>query len=338
MNSRPKYSGCAIGGIARDLVLASRRRIYITGSTGWLGRCMLEALHRLFGAERFAEQVRAISSAGTPVSLRGGISVPTMRLIDLAVQRDHDSLMCHFAYLTKEKAMQLSLDDYVETNRRITRQVLDALDGLGCCGLFVPSSGAVYRPFVAEAALTPVNAYGKLKLQDEALSRAWAEAAPGRSAVVCRIFNLSGPYINKYSDYALASAIECTLQGRPVLIRTAATTLRSFVATDELLSLALALMLGPKPYIGTFDTAGEETLELDQMIAVVQQTLGRTTPLQRPPRTAVEDRYLGQRAPYAALLAQCGLPSVSLAEQILQTADYIRQFPQGADTAKATLK
>jgi UDP-glucuronate decarboxylase len=338
MSSTIPTSGCTIGGAARDRLLASGKRIYVTGSSGWLGRCLLEALHTLFGAQRFAAQVRAISSAGGVVMLRDGTRVPTLPLADLAAHRDNDSLMCHFAYLTKEKALRMSLDDYVAANRHITRQVMDALDGLGCTGLFVPSSGAVYRPFVAEPELTPVNAYGRLKLEDEALARGWAEAVPGRSAVVCRVFNVSGPYINKYSDYALASAIECTLQDRPVAIRTALTTLRSFVATDELLSLALALMLGPLPYIGTFDTAGEQTLELDEMVGIVQQTLGHATPLQRPPRSDVEDRYLGQRAPYAALLAQCGLPSVPLAEQILQTADYIRQFPQGANTAKAALK
>ena len=125
----------------------------------------------------------------------------------------------------------------------------------------------------------------------------------------------------------LTSIIESALHHTPIRIRTASTTLRSFVAIDELLSLAVALVLAPGQVSICFDTAGERVLEITDLIATINQCIPNRSPLERPALTGQLDRYLGDREPYAALLDRHAIAPVSLEDQLLWTAEYIRQNP-----------
>ncbi len=305
-------------------------RIYITGSSGWFGRCLLELLHTALGQAEFDSRVCPFTSRGQDVRLRDGRAVRTQRFDTLAQARDDDSVFLNFAYLTKEQTGKMALGDYLDANRAITQTVFNALDSLGCRALFMPSSGAVYRPDVAAAELTANNAYGKLKLEDEQRALDWAASATSsahKRAIICRVFNVSGPYINKYSDYALSSIIDASLRSDPIRIRTPKTTLRSFVAIEELLSLVLGMLLSPTQPTVTFDTAGEDVLEINALIAAVSARIPNQSTLERPALIDDIDRYLGDRETYAALLAEHHIAATSLARQIDQTAAYIRQFP-----------
>lgn len=326
-SSPPPPLACAIRGDALNWLRHSDVTIYITGCSGWFGRCLLEALVDTLGHPAFQRRVRPFTSSGRAVRLRNGLEVATRPFDSLTDQDDAHSVLLNFAYLTKEQAAGMPLDDYLAANRRICDTVFAALDRLGCRGLLMPSSGAVYRPDVRNASTTTSNAYGQLKLADEDRALAWAAGDTARRAVVCRVFNVSGPYINKYSDYALSSIIDSTLKGEPIRIRTPRRTLRSYVAVDELLSLFLGMLLAPSQESVVFDSAGDTVLEINDLVTAVADTLGRTVPLERPPLQADEDRYLGARAPYAALLDRYHVAPVALPDQIRQTADYIRQFP-----------
>jgi nucleoside-diphosphate-sugar epimerase len=318
---------CQLHGDALTLLAQSEHNIHITGCSGWFGRCTLEALYSALGAQAFQARVRPYTSGGGVITLRDGTLIPTLRFDSLPEQRDTQSVLLHYAYLTKERTASMALGDYLDANRVITDTVLNALAPLGCRAVFMPSSGAIYRPDVSNADVTLSNAYGKLKLEDEARLRQWAEAAPGRSAAICRVFNVSGPYINKYSDYALSSIIDAALRGLPVRIRTPRRTLRSFVAVEEVVSLAFGLLLAPPDPCVVLDTAGEEAYEINDLVREVGLALDREVALERPPLSDDEDRYLGSRAPYLAMLGRYHVTPVSMREQILQTAGYIRQFP-----------
>jgi UDP-glucuronate decarboxylase len=319
---------CKLRGDALALLKDDRRPLVITGASGWFGRCLLEALHSAMPRATFDERVLPFSSRGAEVRLRGGQSIQTRHFSELRQQCPEQSVLLHFAYLTKEQAVGRPLVDYIQANRDITNAAIETLSAQRISAFFMPSSGAVYRPAADEPQYTEANAYAKLKREDEKRAFEWCQEASDRRAVICRVFNVSGPYINKYSDYALASAIDCALRGVPITIRTPRRTLRSFTAVDDLLSIVLAQLLDPHgPHTPLFDSAGAQVVEIDELVAQVQATLGTTVTLQRPPRVDEEDRYLGEPHPYLDLLARYHVASATLDEQILQTAAYIRQFP-----------
>ena len=197
--------------------------------------------------------------------------------------------------------------------------MLAALDPIGAKAVFVASSGAAARADDA-AASREMRLYGRLKRDDEDAFAAWAEAT-GERAVIARIFNLTGPYINKHAAYAMASFILDALAGRAITVRAPREVIRGYVAIRELVSLALASMAGRG--VTRFSTGGVP-LELGDVARAVADALGGE--VSRAPITeAAADRYVGDTPGYAALLSQYGIAPTPLDRQIAETADYLRE-------------
>lgn len=181
----------------------SGARVLVTGATGWLGRAALEMLTQAF-PDTWARRVRCFGSHASSIRLRTGVELtqqPLAKMRELPVQ---PSVLLHFAYLTREKVADMPVADYVATNRAITQQTLDAAAAIGVERVFMTSSGAVYAALDRPQDPDPNLLYGRLKLEDEQALQAFAEQHPLVRVLIARLFNLSGPYINKLHSYALA--------------------------------------------------------------------------------------------------------------------------------------
>lgn len=309
---------------------AGETRIAVVGAGGWMGLASLELFHRLLGPQAFARRVLAFGSSARRLSLRDGLSVEQRPLSDLATLSPAPTLVLHLAYLTQEKAKAMSEADYVAANRSISAAVLEALGPIGATGVFLPSSGAAYLAEDPRAA-DSMRLYGRLKLEDEAMFADWARAQDGRRAVIARVFNLSGPYINKQSSYALACFIADALAGGPIEIKAARPVYRSFVAISELMSVVLGVFAdaGADP-VTLFDTAGDEALEMAEIAEGVRSALGAAGPIRRPPLDFDDqDRYVGDGSVYRSLRRRAEVTPVGFASQVRATAAFMAQ-PFGA--------
>lgn len=288
-----------------------------------MGLATLEALHGVLGAA-LGERVVCFGSSRRRLTLRGGLDVDQAPLAELARLSLAPTLVLHLAFLTQEKAGWMAREDYVATNRAISEQVFGSLDAIGATGLFVASSGAV--ELAARPGAEPNRAlYGALKLEDEARAAEWAERTAGR-AVIARIYGLSGPYINKQDSYALSCFIADALAGRPIAVRSAFPVWRSYVATDELMSLAFALLTDGAAGTTVFDTAGARGYEMSEIAAGVGKALGHSRGVTRPPLGGCrEDRYVGDGEVYARLCARHGVAPVDFARQVRETAIFMAE-------------
>lgn len=295
----------------------SGQRIVLTGAGGWLGLATLELLYRALG-DAARERVLAFGSSVRMLHLHDGTIIEQRPLVELAALPPAPTLVLHLAFLTKDRVAGMAADEYARANEALSRAVLDALAPIGASAVFVASSGAA-RVADDPAADPAMRLYGALKRRDEDDFASWARAT-GRTAVVTRIFNVAGPYINKHQAYAMAAFIVDALEGRPITVRAPHRVIRGYVAIRELMSLVLLLMLQPARVIA-FDTGGEP-LELADIAAAVAGVLGGT--VERAAITAGRvDLYAGDSEPYDALLTRHGIAPVSLAEQIADTADSI---------------
>ncbi|HEY2048279.1 MAG TPA: NAD-dependent epimerase/dehydratase family protein [Caulobacteraceae bacterium] len=310
-------------------------RIVVVGAGGWLGLATLELLHRLLGAD-FHRRVRAFGSNSRTLQLRGGIGVEQSAAQDLRRLAPAPSLVLHLAYLTQEKAKGMSVEAYEAANRAISANVLEALDPIGAVGVFVASSGAAYAADDPDAA-TSLRLYGNLKREDERAFAAWAE--PGdRRAAIARIFNLSGPYINKTSSYALACFIADVLAKRPVCVAATKPVHRSYVPISQLMSVVFGVLTDDRTGPVVFDTAGERAHEIGEVAAEVAATLGGDMPvLRRPLSSDAADRYVGDGVTYDELRLRYDVGSASFTDQILETAQFMTEFlpTLGADQESA---
>ncbi len=301
---------------------AGEHRIVLVGAGGWLGLATLELLHRLLGPDAFAARVIAFGSGARTLDLREGLRVAQRPLSELASLQPAPSLVLHMAFLTQEKAKAMSEADYIEANRAISGCVLEALDQIGAEGVFVPSSGAVYM-VDDTAAQASMRLYGRLKLEDEAAFTAWAEAGAKR-AVIARVFNLSGPYINKQSSYALACFINDSLAGRPIEIKATRPVYRSYVAISELMSVVFGVLLDGETGAIRFDTAGDHEYEMSEIAGAVVKGLAHKVPISRPEVTdLIADRYVGNQDSYSDLRVSLRVSALNFGQQIRETAEYL---------------
>lgn len=316
-------------GAAAERLAAGTERVVVTGSGGWLGMATLEMLAELFG-EAFADRVVCFGARPRRLALRGGAEAVQHRLSDIADLPPAPSLVLHLAFITLEPVMTLSAADYVAANRALSQQVRDALGPIGAKAVFQASSGAAALADPA-GGLQSKGLYGWLKLEDEAALAGWAEAE-GRGCLIGRVFNLSGPYINRRSDYALASFIADAQAARPIEVRAATPVWRSYVAIAELMSVVLAWLTGEAEGVARFETVGAETLEAGQIAQRVAAVVAPGIEVRRPrfDPEALANRYVGEGGAYDALRRAAGVEQTAFDEQVRTTARYMADHPEAA--------
>jgi nucleoside-diphosphate-sugar epimerase len=278
--------------------------------------------------DTFADRVVCFGSRPRLLFLRSGAEVVQHGMSDIVDLPPAPSLVLHLAFITQGPAMTLAAADYVAANRVLSRQVRDALTPIGAQAVFQASSGAAA---LADPAGGPQSKglYGWLKQEDEAAFADWAETE-GRGALIGRVFNLSGPYINRRSTYALASFIGDALAGRPIEVRAAAPVWRSYVAIAELMSVVLAWLTGSAEGAARFETAGSETLEAGEIARRVAAVLAPDVEVRRPrfEPEASGDRYVGDGSAYEVLRRTANVEQTPFDEQIRATARYMADHPE----------
>lgn len=294
-------------------------RIVVTGAGGWIGMATLELLAAALG-EKFTARVTCFGSRRRTLRLLDGTPIEQRPLAEICGLQPAPTIVLHLAFLTKDRAEAMDRAAYCAANRAVDQAVLDALDPIGAEALFVASSGAAARAGDPRAA-PAMRLYGTLKREQEERFAAWAEQR-GKRAVVARIFNISGPHVNKHDSYALASFIRDALAGRAIAIRSPHPVIRGYVAVRELMSLAFALLLDRRPGVIRFDSGGE-ALELQAIAAIVAEQFG-AVPIGRPSLDhGIVDRYVGDDRAYRALLAEHRIEPVPFPRQVIETAAFL---------------
>ena len=292
----------------------------VTGANGWLGSATLAMLRQALG-EAFETRVTALGSR---------YAHPVQALLQWQPPQDQAIVIFHYAFLTKDKVGGLSTDDYSERNAAISIKVRGWIEAGHVRGVVLPSSGAVYDHLFQKTRDPAAGLYGRLKYQDE-LAFTKSCTAHNTGLIIPRVFNLSGPYINKFDSYALASFIQSVLLGKRISIRAQKPVLRSYYHIGDLIELSLQLLLKQvTASVDCFDTAGCEIVELAEL---AQRTMSILTDCKhqeiiRMPivRDATIDRYVGNREKIAVIENCLDLQPKSLNEQISLTARYMQSL------------
>ncbi|OSZ70697.1 hypothetical protein CAP39_06965 [Sphingomonas sp. IBVSS1] len=313
-------TGLALPDSVANNVRSDRRRILVIGAGGWIGRTLLALLWQCLGPGEFSRRVVAFGSSARDIELSSTIKVSQQPLETLTDLEPAPSLAFHLAFLTKDKVAGMDRDRYITANRAVSDRVMAGLLSAGVDRLFLASSGAAAFADDASAA-DDLRLYGQLKREDEQRFADWA--TDGRRAMICRIYAVSGPYVNKPETYALASFIGAALAGGPVTVKAPRQVFRSYVAVREVLAAALAELLSAEaPPVTLVDSGGAPT-ELADVAAIVADLFG-TTMVRAPISEADSNIYVGDDIAWQKLLHRHGLGSMTLREQIWETAQWLQ--------------
>ena len=300
-------------------LLANHSRIVITGAGGWLGLATLELFNAALG-DQLAGRVACFGSRQRTLLLTDGTSVEQHPTVDIVQLEPAPTIALHLAFLTKDRAEDMDEQAYRAANEALDQTLLNALPLIGAEAIFIASSGAAARAD-DPAAAPAMRLYGALKRDQEARFADWADRHHKR-AVIARIFNISGPHINKRGSYALAVFILDALAGRPIAIHAPHRVVRGYVAIRELMSLVLALLLDKATGVTCFDSGGDP-LEMQEIAQTVADLLGPVTITRPTQDPAISDHYAGDAAAYRDVLASKAIDPVPFARQVIETAEFL---------------
>lgn len=307
-----------------DAVVRSDFTFIITGAGGWLGQATLEMLEQAMG-DSISRRVTAFTSSARELQLRSGRMLSCRALQDIAKISPRKSLIFHYAFLTRDKIADMPLETFITQNKAISDYVFAAMQYPGAAGIFVPSSGAVYRADRTMDEDMQKNPYGVMKAQDE---QRFLALSASRRVVISRVFNLSGPFINKLGSYALSSIIMDILNGRPIELHADKEVWRSYMHVRDVVELAMLMLIAETSMPCTpFDTTGEEDIEIGALAERVVRVLGKPGwSIHRPPILNSENRYIGDGNAIRGLLADFAIIPYGLDTQILDTAAYCQNL------------
>jgi nucleoside-diphosphate-sugar epimerase len=297
-------------------------RIIVTGAGGWLGLATLEMLEQALG-DSFNRRVVAIASGSRRITLRSGRGCNFINFQQAQNLKACPTIIAHYAFLTRDKVAENSIDAYVEENRKITQSLVFLAQQCGATGLFSASSGAVYqhdRTLVSDINLNP---YGVLKVEEETALQKLA-LRQKLSLALCRLFNLSGPFIHK--SFALNSILLDILSGQDVVLKAAYPVVRDYIYVKDLVSLGFSMMCDDaNEVIEAFDTGIGAPIEITDLAkrAITILAEGKLSVL-RPQLSNEADTYIGDVAMISALAEKYALSFATLEQQILETANYLR--------------
>lgn len=296
------------------------RRIVLTGAGGWIGRATLELLANALGTQ-FDARVACFGSSAREIPLRSGRRVAQQPMAMLAALPPGPTTCLHLAFLTRERAEAMDETAYRAANVALRDQVMAALAMIGVDRLFVASSGAAYRANDADAPAA-LRLYGEMKLADEHGFAAWATDRGARAAI-CRIFTLSGPYINKVETYALASFIRQAMSAGRIVVNAQMPVMRSYVAIRELMAVVFGALARDETLVTRFDSGGD-LVEIGALAERVGAMLG--VPVDRPRFVdGPGSLYFGELAWYSKFRDTLDIPHIPLDQQIAETADYLKE-------------
>jgi UDP-glucuronate decarboxylase len=314
-----------------EMVQKSSCNYVVTGANGWLGRATLEMLCGALG-DGFYSRVTALGSRNSEFVTHEGRTHSIQALSGWRPAPGQQLIVFHYAFLTKDKVDDFSVQDYIAYNNTITNAVTSWIATGAVKGVVLASSGAVYDHLYSRTRDTAAQLYGRLKYTDEQIFTAVCKAE-GCSLIIPRIFNLSGPYINKLKNYALASFIVQGLQTGSITINARHPVLRSYYFVGDLIEICLHILLKKNTATSEcFDVAGDEIVELGTLAQRVLKTLtgDDPQPVQRaqPYQHAVEDRYIGNRHRIQELENSIEMRARPLDYQIKATSLYIKHLLQ----------
>jgi len=305
-----------------DSVQGGDTRYVIVGPGGWIGRATVEYLADLLG-EAAPDRLLLLGSSSRTLTTHAGIELPVRALADVGeLPQDRPCVLFHYAFLTMDKVGGMAEADYIARNHAIREQVAAVAKRLPLRALVVPSSGAIYDLITPRPGRDPAaNLYGRLKYEDEFYFEGLARAL-GIGYVCPRVFNLSGPYINKPKVYALASFILDALAGKDIEIGATHPVIRAYAPVQLLIELQL--LLAQAGGIERFDFAGEQELEVGELAARVAESFGCEV-LRPAMSTDSADFYVGNPQRRDKLCAEHGLILPETIRQIEVTATYLKK-------------
>jgi UDP-glucuronate decarboxylase len=305
----------------KDQIIKHDLKYVVTGCTGWLGQATIEMFEDVFGDE-IKCKVIPVASTSRSYTLRSGRQIETLKYNDLLALAPLSIVVLHYAFLTRDKVNDKDISSYILGNRQITDMTCQIIRRHNTIGVFTTSSGAVYNKYGDLETDIVNNPYGRLKIEEEEKLQILAEKL-NITLNICRLFNLSGPFIHK--EFALNSILNGMFTNREIILRARNRVVRDFTHVEDIVSLGTSLALDSNDGKACIYDSGiglpVEIFELARKC--VNEFKMPETRIARQLTSDQDDIYIGNTKKITKLFNSHKISPKNIERQILDTGKYI---------------
>jgi nucleoside-diphosphate-sugar epimerase len=208
--------------------------VCITGTTGWLGQSLLHANQNPLVQYRFESFGRSESKILTG----SGDSIQN-HLFDLKkiTSKEYD-IFAPLAFATRDKALQLSDQDYINLNKTIVNDAVNVIRAGKVGSVLNISSGVVVQKSQSQLLDSSYSIYADLKrFQEDLFSNACISV--GIPFINCRVFSLSGQDMKEPSKYAIGNLVQQAISTGSIQLNSKGLVIRRYMDSRNLMSLLL---------------------------------------------------------------------------------------------------
>ncbi len=299
------------GLVAKELAakgLVGFQKVAILGCSGWFGR---EALELCLESGNKVE-VLGFASKATSMTVESH----QLELTELslgALMKFQPELIIDAAFLTREHARTVGLENYERINRKILDITIAAAQLPSVRKFIGFSSGVVVPEFENENLYDDGGLYAKLKRNYEyELERVSLNL--DKEITVLRTFSVSGSFNNRPQLFAFSSLVLEALQGEMV-IRSKSRVLRRYSDVGDLIAMALGL----KGHRYKVIESGGDLVEIGDLANKIRDLINPSATISRLNGTSQPSLYASNGTSWERCLEVSGLRAKTLIQQIEST-------------------
>ncbi len=283
------------------------RSIVIYGARGWMGKSAISILRKNFSKD-FDFELTLIGSKNSQVDIDGvnySILDP-----DSAKKNFRDiDIFFNAAFLRREFLKSLTYEEFVNRNNKLSEFAFSILDEFKPKAFINLSSGAA-----AKDSLNILDdPYGFLKRDWE---KRFAAASSSNSVkfINCRIYSLTGRFINEFENLAISQFIQSALNEKKIFVNSEKAT-RTYVDYETLCDLLFSMAL--KGNGESFDSGGIRTT-MGNLANSIKSVIDPKN-IELDLNDEKSEYYFGDYDGFQELLGKYEIKLESLEQQIVKT-------------------
>lgn len=284
----------------------------IYGANGWMGRSAVDFLSSI-EPEIADKQLILIGSKPRELVINGR----TFKILDPTSgfsTIEENSVFLNSAFLRREALLTVPGEEYVRKNREISAFAMRVLKEKKLFSFINLSSGAA-RTMDVVSNLKTTDEYAAMK---KGLEVEFSELARKHKTPIvnCRIYSLSGRYLNEFENLALSSFIKQAQRSNQIEVKSPSTK-RTYIDATNL--AAILFNFACKGNSANFDSGGS-LVTMSELARNVANALGKRDceilcgDYQSPD-------YFGDYESFNELAKELGVEMVSIYDQILRTLE-----------------
>lgn len=291
-------------------------QIVVYGAKGWFGRSAISVLFDE-NVDIKENQILLVGSKSES-ALLASLPLNVYSSMDANQHIKSKILILNSAYLRREKLDAMPADAFELKNQEIMKFGENLLTA-GKVKKFINLSSGVASQGTIESLLHVEDPYTRCKILDEAKIKELCESM-GADLINCRIYSMSGKYLNEFTKLALSTFISNAMSKIHQINVKSPTTMRSYVDSIDLARVLFELALRKGNH--SIDSGGSLTT-LGALASGIAE-LNPGTTLIFPNQFEKASDYFGDYETFNKLAAELGVNLLDLDQQIIETTKAIK--------------